>query len=97
FPDWRTISYYRPNDQAILLQPARKRAFISMHHDFDIEKPPFDIDPNAETIICISQDEPGMKMDTFQSFEYRYFYISTEDLPRQFQLYGLKFHRKDAE
>lgn len=92
FPDWRITSYYHPNDQAILLQPARRRAFVAAHHDFKIEKPPFEIDPDAETIICISKDNPGIDMDHFESFEYRYFYTSIEDLPHQFQLYGLKFH-----
>jgi hypothetical protein len=92
-PDWRTLMYYRPDDETLLVAPRRKRASAAHNRVYQVVTSPYTLNPAIRTVVALSKEEPGMKMNSFELYEYRYFYSLKRDLPGRFQIYGFEFER----
>jgi Protein O-mannosyl-transferase TMEM260-like len=93
YPDWRTIMYYRPQDEALLISPRSKRANGAHDRQYVTVLPPYTLSPAIRAVIALSKDAPEMKMNSFPVYEYRYFYALKRELPQRFWIYGFEFRR----
>ena len=93
YPDWRTVMYYRPQDIALLVAPKSKRANEAIERKYNVVLPPYPLSPAIRTIVSISKEDPEMKMNSFEVYEYRYFYALKRELPPRFRIYGFEFQK----
>lgn len=93
YPDWRTIMYYRPNDETLLVAPRSKRANVASNRNYKVVLPPYELNPAIRTVIAVSKEDPEMKMNSFGVYEYRYFFALKRELPPRFRIYNFEFHK----
>ena len=60
-PDWRTLMYYRPDDETLLVAPRRKRASAAHNREYQVVVSPYTLNPAIRTVVALSKEDPGMK------------------------------------
>lgn len=93
YPDWRTVMYYRTQDVALLVAPKSKRANAASDRKYEVVLPPYELSPAIRTIVSISKEDPEMKMNSFEVYEYRYYYALKRELPPRFRIFNFEFRR----
>jgi hypothetical protein len=93
YPDWRTVMYYRPQDIALLVAPKSKRANAAYQHKYEVVVAPYNLSPAIRTVVTLSKQEPELKMEPFDLYEYKYFYLLKRDLPPHFRIFRFEFQR----
>jgi hypothetical protein len=93
YPDWRTVMYYRPQDIALLVAPKSKRANAAFQHQFEVVIAPYALSPAIRTIVTLSKQEPELKMEPFELYEFKYFYSLKRDLPPRFRIFRFEFQK----
>ncbi len=93
YPDWRTLMYYRPQDETLLISPRSKRANAAHNRKYEVVLPPYTLDPAIRTVIVLTRNEPELKMNSFHVYENKYYYLFRRNLPPRFRIFNFAFER----
>jgi hypothetical protein len=92
FPNFRFVMYYFPKDITVTLL-SRKRATVATNHQIENVRQPIYLNGDERLVILIGPEPVSRKFDSFNVYEYQYYFAFLNQLPKGFRIWSFQFFK----